>query len=69
MLAYADFFAISQKERPICIVFCFVSSCKETNTLCFVLKVRIKKPTYCQLLTSFHRSNRMFVDVFIECVA
>ena len=26
------------------------------------------KPTYCQLLTSFHR-NQMFVDVFIECVA
>ena len=34
---YADFFAISKKERPVCSVFYFVSSCKEANTLCFVL--------------------------------
>ena len=34
---YADFSAISQKERPACSVFCFVSSCKEANTLCFTL--------------------------------
>ena len=38
------------------------------NTVfCFVIS--IKKPTYCQLLTSFRGSNRIFVDVFIECVA
>ena len=29
----------------------------------------MKKPTYCQLWTSFRRGNWMFVDVFIECVA
>ena len=47
---------------------CFAGSCKEANIVfCFVSC--IKKPTYCQLLTSFRRSNRMFVDVFIECVA
>ena len=34
---YAAIFAISQKERPICILFCFLSSCKEANTLRFVL--------------------------------
>ena len=60
---YADFFAISQKEWPVCSVFCFAGSCKEVN------RRIIKKPTYCQLLTSFRRSNGMFVDVFIECVA
>ena len=32
----ADFFAISQKERPVCSVFYFVSSCKEAKTFCFV---------------------------------
>ena len=30
--------------------------------------VSIKAPAYCQLLTSFLRSNRMLVNVFIECV-
>ena len=64
-----DIFAISQKERPICSAFCFVSSCKEAKILYFVLWVSIKKPTYCQLLTSFRRSNIMFVNVYIECVA
>ena len=34
---YADFFAILQKKRPVCIVLCFVCLCKEVNTLCFVL--------------------------------
>ena len=58
---YADFFAISQKWWPVCRVFCFASSCKE------VLNVSIKKPTYCQLLTLFRISHRMF-DAFIECV-
>ena len=33
---YADFFAISQKERPVCSVFYFVSSCKEAKTFCFI---------------------------------
>ena len=56
-------------ERPVCSVFWFVSSCKEANALCFVLQVSIRKPTYYHLLTSFRRSNRMFVDVFTECVA
>ena len=50
-------------ERPVCIVFCFVSTCKKANTPCFVLYASIKKPTYCQLLTSFRSSNWMFVDV------
>ena len=63
----AEFFAISQKEWPICSGFCFVSS-RKVSTLGFALQDSIKKPTYCQLLTSFHR-NQMFVDVFIECVA
>ena len=36
-----------KKNVPIFIVFCFVSSCKGANTLCFVLQVSIKKPTYC----------------------
>ena len=31
------FFCDLAKERPICSVFYFVSSCKESNTLCFVL--------------------------------
>ena len=66
---YADFCAISQKVRPMCSVLCFVNSCKEANTLCFVLQVSIKKPTYCQLLTSFRSSNRMLADIFIELVA
>ena len=30
--------------------------------------VSIKAPAYCQLLTSFLRSNRVLVNVFIECV-
>ena len=51
----------SQKEWPVCRVFCFASSCEE------VLYVSIKKPTYCQLLTLFCVSHRMF-DAFIECV-
>ena len=65
---YANFYAISQKERPVCSVFCFVSSCKEANTLCFALQVSVKKPTYHHLMTSFRRSSQMFVDVFIELV-
>ena len=36
-----------KKNVPIFIVFCFVSSCKEANTLCFVFQVSIKKPIYC----------------------
>ena len=65
---YTDLFVILQKEWPICSVFCFASSWKEPNTVfCFVSC--IKKPTYCQLLTWFHRSNWVFVNVFIECVA
>ena len=43
--------------------------CLKKPIKCFILKVSIKMPTYCRLLTSFRRSNRMFVDVFIECVA
>ena len=62
---YADVFAISQNERPVCIVFCFACSCKETSTLCFVLWVSIKKPTYCQLLTSILIIYRMFIDVIL----
>ena len=30
---YADFFPILQKERPDCIVFCFLSLYKEANLL------------------------------------
>ena len=37
---------ISQKQWPACLV----------------LQFRAKKPTYCQLLTSFRRSNRMFIS-------
>ena len=55
------FFWISQKEWPICRVFCFASSREE------VLYVSVKKPAYCQLLTLFRMSHRMF-DAFIECV-
>ena len=43
----ADLFVISQKEWPICSGFCFVSLCEEASTLCFALKVSIKKPAYC----------------------
>ena len=61
-------FLRSRKRNDPSVVFCFAGSCKEANIVfCFVSC--IKKPTYCQLLTSFRRSNRMFVDVFIECVA
>ena len=35
---YADFFAISHKEHPVCTVFCFERSCKEAN-IWFVLLV------------------------------
>ena len=49
----------------VCIVFCLASLCKEANTLCSVLQVSKKKPTYCQLLTSFRISNRMFVDAIL----
>ena len=52
---YADFFEVLINERSICIMFSFVGLCKEANTL--------KKPTYCQLLTSFRKSNQMFVDL------
>ena len=45
------FFAISQNERPV----------KGANTLYSVLQVDIKKPTFCQLLTSFHRSLLIFL--------
>ena len=38
------------------------------SVVCFVLQVSVKKPTYHQLMTSFRRSNQMFVDVFIEFV-
>ena len=63
---YASFFAISQKEWPVCTVFCFVSSWKEaTNTLGFVFEVSIKKLTYHQLLTTFSRSTRMLVNVIL----
>ena len=34
---YAAFFEISINERPVCITFCFASSCKEASTFCFVL--------------------------------
>ena len=61
---YADIFEILIKERSLCIVFSFVSSCTEQNTFCFILRASIKKPTYCQLLPSFHKSNQMLVDVF-----
>ena len=47
---HTDFFVTSQKEWPVFVVFCFVST--------------IKKPTYSQLLTSFC-SNQMFGDVIL----
>ena len=37
-----DFFAISQKEPPVCSVFCFVSLCKKANTFIFCLEVSIE---------------------------
>ena len=30
---YSDFFEISEKERSVCIVFCFVGSCQEATLL------------------------------------
>ena len=53
---YISIFAISQKEWVVSGVFYFVNLCKEAN-IC------------CQLFTSFCRSNRMFVDAFIEYVS
>ena len=51
-------------------VVCFVLQVwAKKPTKWFVLSVSIKKVTYCQLLTSFRRSNRMFVDVFVKCAA
>ena len=51
-------------------VVCFVLQVRvQKPTQFFVLQVSIKKPIFCQLLTSFHRSNWMFVDLFIGCVA
>ena len=45
---------------------CFVWQVRPKNPAqCFVLKVSIKKPIDGQLLTSFCRSNRMFVDNFL----
>ena len=38
------------------------------SVLCFVLLISIEKPAYCQLLTSFRLSNRMFVDVILSNV-
>ena len=59
----------SRKRSDLSVV-CFVLQvCAKKSTQCFVLLPGIKKPTYCLLLTSFRRSNRMFVDVFIKCVA
>ena len=59
-------FLLSRKrsDPPACVFFLQVCANKPTQGF-----VSIKKPTYCQLLTSFRRSNRMFVEVFIECVA
>ena len=53
-------------SSPSVFVSFFVSSCKEANTLCFVLQVSVKKPSYCLLLTSFRISNPMFVDVILN---
>ena len=61
---YVDFLEISINKRLVCIVLCFVSSCRDANTFCFVLYVSIKNPTYCPLMTSFCKSNRMF-DVIL----
>ena len=63
---YANFFAILQKEWPVCsALFCkFIQRSQHS-----ILYSSIKKPTDCQLLTSFRRSNWTFVDVFTECVA
>ena len=45
---------------------CFVLQVRPKKPAqCFVLEVSIKKPTDGQLLTSFRRSNRMFVDDFL----
>ena len=49
----------------VCVVFYFVSSCKEANALYFVLQVNIKKSTFCQLLTSLSITTRRFVDVIL----
>ena len=46
-LLMLSFWQSRKKNVPIFIVFCFVSSCKEANTLCFVFQVSIKKPIYC----------------------
>ena len=57
-----------KRSDPSVVYFAFQVHAKKP-TQCFVLWVSIEKPTYCQILTSFRRSNWMFVDVFIECVA
>ena len=54
-----------QKRTDPSVLRFFVSSYKEANTLCFVLQVSLKKPNYCQLLTSFRISNRIFVDIIL----
>ena len=36
---YADFFGISQREWPICNVFCFLRLFKESMTFYFVFKL------------------------------
>ena len=60
-------FVQSCKTSDLSVVFCFASLCKKDQQSVLFCKVSIEKATYFQLLTSFRRSNEMFVDAFIEC--
>ena len=62
-------FVQSCKPSDLSVVFCFASLCKKDQQSVLFCKVSIEKATYFQLLTSFRRSNEMFVDAFIECDA
>ena len=62
-------FVQSCKTSDLSVVFCFASLCKKDQQSVLFCKVSIEKATYFQLLTSFRRSNEMFVDAFIECDA
>ena len=68
VLLMLTFFLRSQKESDSSLV-CFVLQVHWKKPIqYFLLKVSIKKATYCQLFSSFCRSHQMF-DVFIEFIA
>ena len=62
-------------ETYLCWLFLRFRKKSGPSVLCFVFKVRVKKPTHCfviqckeancQLLTSFRINDRMFVDVIL----